>query len=484
MPSTVKGLDDSHKHSHAQNRFAVIPTAEKLGADPRYSGRGVRITFIDSGFYPHADFVDRVVAFHDVSGEENHLGDFSSPGAHHWHGTQTVVSCAGDGSLSDGVYRGLAHEAEIVLVKVSSGGRITDKAIEKGLTWVKDNRVRLGIKVVNISLGGDCEFTTPESAINQLIEQLTRDDIVVTVAAGNSTGAKLLPPATAPSAITVGGYNDQNQFQQENFELYHSTYGVSPDGIIKPEIIAPAMFIAAPILPQTRDYETAELLSQLAASPDYSFRSLFLENWRKLELPEFLLSTDISTARRFIDDELTRRKIVATHYQHVDGTSFAAPITASVVAQMLEANPTLTPRAIKNVLVSTAIKLAGRLAIRQGFGVLNATLAVEKAIEERHGIDKTAYFPPRIERSRIIFSHHDDNASSVHLVGDFNYWHRSMTPLETDDGGIWRAEIPCLPSGKYRYKFLIDNTRWVEDTTHGFKEEDGLGGFHSILLIT
>ena len=33
-----------------------------------------------------------------------------------------------------------------------------------------------------------------------------------------------------------------------------------------------------------------------------------------------------------------------SHYKRVDGTSFAAPIVTSIVAQMLEANPGLTPR--------------------------------------------------------------------------------------------------------------------------------------------
>src|SRR5689334_5294354 len=110
--------DISHNHSHAENRFAVIPTAEKLGADTTLAGRGVTIAFLDSGFYPHPDFVDRVVAYHDVTGSEKDIQKITEPHGHHWHGTQTVVSCAGDGSLSDGIYGGLAHEANLVLVKV------------------------------------------------------------------------------------------------------------------------------------------------------------------------------------------------------------------------------------------------------------------------------------------------------------------------------------------------------------------------------
>jgi len=43
-------------------------------------------------------------------------------------------------------------------------------------------------------------------------------------------------------------------------------------------------------------------------------------------------------------------KLVTPHYQHVEGTSFAAPIVTSAIACMLEANPTLPPLLVRDVL--------------------------------------------------------------------------------------------------------------------------------------
>jgi serine protease AprX len=234
-------LETNHNHSHAQNRFAVIPTAQKLGLDDRYSGEGVRIAFVDSGFYPHPDFADRVVAFHDISGEDKSLSHVILAESHHWHGTQTVTACAGSGVLCDGIYRGLAHQAELVLVKVSRDGRIGDGEIEAGLDWVIRNHERLRIRVLNISLGGDCDSRTSDSKINSLIGKLSAAGVVITVAAGNSADMRSAPPASAPSAITVGGYSDENQFLPASFDLYHSSHGPTADGIIKPELIAPAI---------------------------------------------------------------------------------------------------------------------------------------------------------------------------------------------------------------------------------------------------
>lgn len=474
---------NKHEHTHAQNRFAVIPTADKLNADLRFTGKGVCIAFLDSGFYPHMDFADRVIAFHDIAGEEKFFHSICEPKGYHWHGTQTVTSCAGSGVLSDGIYRGIASDAELVLVKVSKNGEISDESIEKGLLWVLINRRRYNIRVLNMSLGGDMDVRFAESRINALAEELIKQGVCITVAAGNSAGSHSIPPANSPSVITVGGYSDENQFSNDNFNLYHSNFGATIDGIIKPEIIAPAMNIAAPILPETEDYKIAETLSLLANAPDYAFRILLDEYWEKAALPDYIGFHGNESARMVIEEKLQERKVVATHYQHVDGTSFAAPITASVIAQMIEANPKLTPLAVKNILISTAQKLSHQTLIRQGYGVLNASLAVTEALGETHSLRSENYTPPRVENEKIFFYYHNDSAQSVFLVGDFNNWKEDETQFVQNSDGIWQAEINCLESGKYRYKFFVGGEFWTEDTSHGLKEEDGFGGFHSILIV-
>ncbi|MEO8042166.1 MAG: S8 family serine peptidase [Acidobacteriota bacterium] len=477
----LDSIEKNHNHTHAQNRFAVIPTAEKLGVDKQYSGRGVRIAFLDSGFYPHPDFASRVVAFHDISGEDKSLDHVLEPAGHHWHGTQTVTSCAGNGGLSDGVYRSLAHNAELVVVKVSRAGRISDAEIEDGLRWVIANHERFDIKILNMSLGGDCDRPTADSKINALVEELVASGVVVIVAAGNSAETRSAPPASAPSAITVGGYSDENKFAPDEFDLYHSSHGVTADGLVKPELIAPAMFVAAPILPGTPDYVAAELLSMLAAAPNYAFGPMLEESWQAAGLDVDVVGLDPDAARKVVDLALHRRKIVATHYKHVDGTSFAAPITASVVALMLEANPGLTPSAIKNILLSTASRLGGHPAIRQGFGVVNAAAAIELASLETHQLRDDEYHGPRIVGREIVLRYHDDTAHTVGLTGDFNDWRAE--PFAKCGDGLWKIAIPCRPAGTYRYKFVVNDVRWTEDPSHGLKEEDGFGGFNSVFVI-
>jgi serine protease AprX len=319
--------------------------------------------------------------------------------------------------------------------------------------------------------------------MNQLVEELVASGVVVVVAAGNSAERRSAPPASAPSAITVGGYTDENQFAVESFSLYHSSHGETADGLVKPELLAPAMFVAAPILPGTPDYERAELLSLLAGTPDYALSSMLAEYAVVAGLPADVGRMTPDAAREAIQGQIAKHKLIANHYQHVDGTSFASPITASVAALMLEANPRLTPAAVKNALISTASRLAGQPALRQGFGMINADLAVSAAAAERHDLVGPSYHAPRIERGRIIFKFHHDTAARVSVVGDFNRWDPATSPFVRSSSGLWHAEIPCLPAGDHHYKLLVDGDLWIEDPSHGYKTEDGFGGFNSILRV-
>lgn len=146
-----------HDHPHDPNRFAVIPTPLRLNADSETTGRGVVIAFLDSGFYPHPDLtqpVNRIIAFADVTQSGASLKADEPPHAWDWHGTQTSVA-AGNGYLSEGVYRGLASDAHVVLVKVSDQGKIPEENIARGIEWVIENKNRYNIRVVSILLDGD-----------------------------------------------------------------------------------------------------------------------------------------------------------------------------------------------------------------------------------------------------------------------------------------------------------------------------------------
>src|SRR5215207_3387701 len=174
----------NHDHHHGPNRFAVIPTHVRLNADPNYTGKGVTLAFLDSGFYPHPDLLlpkKRIVAYKDLSNERLSLDPKQPAESWHWHGTQTSVAAAGSGHLCDQVYRGLASDADLILVKASEKGRVTEENIARGIRWIIDNQQRYNIRVLNISLGGDEDVSWCARYLKQIkfLRQLVRQQTFV-----------------------------------------------------------------------------------------------------------------------------------------------------------------------------------------------------------------------------------------------------------------------------------------------------------------
>jgi serine protease AprX len=208
--------------------------------------------------------------------------------------------------------------------------------------------------------------------------------MVVVCAAGNAgraPGHAVLPPASTPAVITVGGFNDRNTLEFDDHEMYQSSYGPTIDGLQKPEIIAPSIWIAAPILPGTPTSEEALLLARLKAAPDSELRALLqahpgvnAELDAARDLPLYLI-------RQLVELKIHDTNVINGSYKHVDGTSFAAPIVSSVVAQMLEANPCLTPQQVKLILIETAMRIAAVPVERQGWGTIIPARAVERALQ-------------------------------------------------------------------------------------------------------
>src|SRR2546421_5189607 len=375
---------DSHAAIFEQHAF-VLPTPLRMDADERFTGRGVTIAFLDSGFYAHADLTEprnRIAAYHSIFSEEGDDTSLYTNDVASWHGMMTSVVAAGSGALSDGFYRGIASEADLVLVKIGLTGRISEEQIRRGLEWVLEHKDEFDIRVVNISAGGDFDESYLTNTLSQTVEQCARAGLIVVCAVGNAghiPGHPVLPPAGAPSCIAVGGLDDQNSLDRARRGMYRSSYGPTIDGLQKPEVIAPGIWVAAPILPRTPTAEEAELYAKLDAASDEGLPELIAENRGIDKDIDQAVGLRIPLLRQLISIKLREGNVINQHYKYVDGTSFAAPIVSSIVACMLEANPKLTPQEIKRILIAPAERVPNVEVERQGWGVVNARRAVEVA---------------------------------------------------------------------------------------------------------
>ena len=376
----------SHEHIFADTHQA-LPTPLRMDADERFTGKGITIAFLDSGFYAHQDLtepVNRIVAYHSIFAPEDDPTSLLKPDVASWHGMMTSVVAAGNGFLSEGLYRGIAPEANVVLVKIGKTGRLPEANIEAGLQWVLENKDRFGIRIVNISAGGDFEQSYLQNSLCKVVEEAVSLGLILVCAVGNAglaPGHPVLPPASSPSSISVGGLDDQNSLDRARRGMYRSSYGPTIDGLQKPEVIAPGIWVAAPILPHTPTADEAQLYATLDLATDAELRDIISsQDGVDKDLDE---AKDLPTPllRQLITIKLREGNVINEHYKFVDGTSFASPIVASIVACMLEANPTLTPQQVKKILMETAERVVGVEVERQGSGVVTPRTAVSRALD-------------------------------------------------------------------------------------------------------
>jgi serine protease AprX len=366
----------------------------------------------------------------------------------------TSSSAAGNGRTSHGLYRGLASEANLVLVQVwERNSHVHNASIARALRWLLRHRRDFNLRIVNISVGGDPVSQADGPAVDDAVAALTAAGITVIAAAGNDGQRQLRPPATAPTAITVGGIDDHNVLDASQTALWHSNYGITSQGDLKPELVAPSLWVVAPVLPGSAIAREAEELMERRVMGDTT-----------------------------VEDQIAALKLVTPYYQHVEGTSFAAPIVASVVACMLEANPSLGPDDVRQILIAAARLVPGAPPERQGAGALDAGIAIALALDERHSTDGHT-ISPQVSLSGISFLLHDRDAQKVQVIGSWDGWRGPGLLAQQVKPGVWHAARTVLPAGRYLYRFLLDSERWLADSANPRKSPNGVGGFDSVLVV-
>lgn len=305
----------------------------------RTTGRGIGVAVLDSGISPHPDLDDRLVCAVSTVPNSPGTGDFLG------HGTHVASLALGNGAASRGEYCGVAPEANLISVRVTSGEetQMTPEerygAVVQGLRWAIENRQRYNIRVVNLSMGYPLAQSKDHliDPLGKAISEAAKAGLVLVVAAGNDgdrPGSLCKTPATHPDVITVGS-SDGDQVAR------FSSRGPGP-GKGMPDLLAPGI-----------DLMGANVAFSLAESRnDHSVEPKPTACWMPNGHPAYLA---------------------------MQGTSMSAPLVAGVVACMLEANPFLSPQEVKDILKGTASKLKGWDEYAQGAGVMNADAAILEA---------------------------------------------------------------------------------------------------------
>jgi hypothetical protein len=73
-------------------------------------------------------------------------------------------------------------------------------------------------------------------------------------------------------------------------------------------------------------------------------------------------------------------------------------------------------------------------------------------------------------------------ATRVALVGEFNDWDPTATPMSRASGGAWHVALP-LARGRHVYAFVVDGSSWVADPQAPLAPERWFGARNSVVLV-
>lgn len=201
-----------------------------------YWGQNIGIAIVDTGLTPHPDYRERIIGWYDVL----HRRPF--PYDDNGHGSHVAGIAAGDGSLSHGIYQGIAPKANLIGIKIlNRKGNGTIEDIMKALNWIERNHNKYGIRIVNISIGANDYNTYDENcSFVQKVNQLWDMGLVIVAAAGNQGPEPhtISAPGNSRKVITVGSLRSNNGSHPT-----HSGAGPTLSCIKKPDVVTPGSHI-------------------------------------------------------------------------------------------------------------------------------------------------------------------------------------------------------------------------------------------------
>jgi PGF-pre-PGF domain-containing protein len=259
----------------AANITNVYETRNTYGLNGSGQIVAVADTGLDTGVNDasmHDDFEGRIIEIYDTAGDKN-LADIISG-----HGTHIAGSVLGDGSCSDGRFKGMAPQAELIFQ--AAGNNIDCIILPNDLNDLFSQAYDNGARI-HTNSWGDEKINGEYTIISKDLDLFmwNHPDMLILMAAGNegvdsdSDGIidldSICSPATAKNCISVGASENIRSDKLDSYSTLingntrfpsypinsdkmannteglaaFSSRGPTDDGRIKPDVVAPGTYI-------------------------------------------------------------------------------------------------------------------------------------------------------------------------------------------------------------------------------------------------
>ena len=306
------------------------------------------------------------VAGYDATSSASNPDGTQDPDDGNGHGTHVAGSTVGTGDNSR-VHMGTAPGAYLVDIKVlTDAGGTNSQASLNGIQWLINNQdtdwghnsSTRGIQVASMSFGSaSSPLDTGDQGDNgsgseaRLVNDAVNASIVCVVAMGNDGTNRVPSPASADKAISIGAATDRGDINRTNDDVadYSNT---------------------GPRIDDSDDDEWDELKPDITA------------------YGSDIMSATAQTGTSFPGQPA--KPLAGSDYDSKDGTSMATPIASGIVALMLQADPSLEPQEVKDILRNSSEArgtasepgVSDRWNDEWGFGLIDASCAIDMVLQK------------------------------------------------------------------------------------------------------
>ncbi len=322
-----------------------------------WDGSGIGVAVVDSGISSDADLNGKGSG-QRVTYKQDFIGGDGSD--HYGHGEHVAGIIGGNGNNSEcskctRKLKGMAPDANLINLRVlDQNGEGTDSGIISAIETAIALKKTHNIRVINLSLGRPVFESYKQDPLCLAVEAAWKAGIVVVVAAGNdgrdNTAGNdgygtITSPGNDPYVITVGAMKTMGTYDRSDdlIASYSSKGPTLIDNIVKPDIVAPGNKVVSILAP-----------GSITLASEY---------------PQNLIPVS------YYDGSTSG--VLSSQYYMLSGTSMAAAVVSGAVADLLEAQPFLTPDQVKARLMKTAGKTFPRSSV---------------TIDPASGISYTSYY--------------------------------------------------------------------------------------------
>lgn len=82
-------------------------------------------------------------------------------------------------------------------------------------------------------------------------------------------------------------------------------------------------------------------------------------------------------------------------------------------------------------------------------------MSIKKQYSKKKSVCKVIFTVPESECAEV---------KKVHVVGEFNNWSTSATPMKRSKNGVFSVSVDLKQGKEYQFRYLLDDHLWTNDT--------------------